>query len=154
MLVHVRDPLMVIEEACKGARETIIIAEGSFEADEPYARFYGAMFPGTNSWWHLSTALYRDVFSPRSKKTSQSTYMCNIQRCTGSSRFGRSSHSENRVQSRQKPTRKVHHASRRHPTMFSPSTIGEMGDIIVDRHHRAEHSHAMEQHEGLPRVRA
>jgi ubiquinone/menaquinone biosynthesis C-methylase UbiE len=80
MLVHVRDPLTVLEQACKVARETVIIAEGSFESDVPLAHFYGAQFRGTSSWWHLSTGLYRDVlsiFGFTLKSATQSTYLCN-----------------------------------------------------------------------------
>jgi 2-polyprenyl-3-methyl-5-hydroxy-6-metoxy-1,4-benzoquinol methylase len=80
MLVHVRDPLAVLEQACKVARETIIIVEGSFESEVPVARFYGAQFPGTNSWWHLSTGLYRDafgIFGFAIKQATKSTYLCN-----------------------------------------------------------------------------
>jgi SAM-dependent methyltransferase len=80
MLVHVRDPLAVIEQACKVAQESIVIAEGSWEAEEPVARFFGAQFPGTNAWWHLSTGLYRDVlslFGFELTKKSRGLYQCN-----------------------------------------------------------------------------
>ncbi len=86
MLVHVRDPLKVLEEASKVARETIIIVEGSFESDFPLARYYGVQFPGTNSWWHLSTSLYRDALSTFGftlKRSSMSTYQCNHPSCYG-----------------------------------------------------------------------
>jgi hypothetical protein len=80
MLVHVRDPLAVLEQACRVARETVIVAEGSFESADPLAHFFGAQFPGTNSWWHLSTGLYRDAFSIFGfalKRATPSTYLCN-----------------------------------------------------------------------------
>lgn len=86
MLVHVRDPLSVIEQACKVAHETVIIAEGSFEAELPLAAFCGAQSPGTNSWWHLSTTLYRDAFSIFGfalKQVTKSTYLCNHPACAG-----------------------------------------------------------------------
>ena len=80
MLVHVRDPLAVIEQACKVAQESIVIAEGSWEAEEPVARFFGVQFPGTNSWWHLSTGLYRDalsLFGFELTQKSRGLYQCN-----------------------------------------------------------------------------
>ena len=80
MLVSVRDPLAVLAEACKVARQTVIVAEGSFESDAPLARFFGAQFPGTNSWWHLSTGLYRDAFRLSGFTLTQATkayYLCN-----------------------------------------------------------------------------
>jgi hypothetical protein len=80
MLVHVRDPLTVIEQACKVAQETVIIAEGSWESDQPLAMFCGAKTPGTNSWWHLSTGLYRDslsIFGFNLTKTVAARYQCN-----------------------------------------------------------------------------
>jgi hypothetical protein len=86
MLVHVRDPLAVLEQACKVARETVIIAEGSFESDAPLACFWGAQFPGTNSWWHLSTGFYRDalsIFGFTLKSATQSTYLCNHPAASG-----------------------------------------------------------------------
>jgi hypothetical protein len=80
MLVHVRDPIAVLEQATKVARETIIVTEGMFESKEPIARFYGATYPGLNAWWHLSTTLYRQVFSLYGFEVtsiSSSTYQCN-----------------------------------------------------------------------------
>ncbi len=86
MLVHVRDPLAVLENACKVARETVIIVEGAFESDVPFARFLGAESPGTNSWWHFSTGLYRDVFALFGftlKQVTKSNYLCNHAATTG-----------------------------------------------------------------------
>jgi len=80
MLVHVRDPLLVLQEACKVAKEKLIIVEGSFEHPEPIAKFYGAQFPGTNSWWHLSSTLYRDalsLFGFTVTSAGYGTYQCN-----------------------------------------------------------------------------
>jgi SAM-dependent methyltransferase len=80
MLVHVRDPIAVIEQACQVARETVVIVEGSWEAEEPIASFLGAKSPGTNSWWHLSTGLYRDalsIFGFELTKRERGAYQCN-----------------------------------------------------------------------------
>lgn len=80
MLVHVRDPLAVLEHATRVAREKIIIVEGSFPSETPIARFFGAQYPGTNSWWHLSDRLYRDVldlFGFRIISAAIGTYQCN-----------------------------------------------------------------------------
>ena len=80
MLVHVRDPIAVIEQACKVAQETVVLVEGSWEAEEPVAVFLGAQSAGTNSWWHLSTGLYRDVlslFGFELTKKSRGLYQCN-----------------------------------------------------------------------------
>jgi SAM-dependent methyltransferase len=80
MLVHVRDPLAIIEQACKVAKETIIIAEGSWEADQPLANFIGAQYPGVNAWWHLSSGCYRaslSTFGFDLAKVTKSTYRCN-----------------------------------------------------------------------------
>ena len=88
MLVHVRDPLSVIEQACKVAKETIIIAEGSWEAQEPLANLVGARYPGTNSWWHLSSGFYRaslNIFDFDLAKSTKSTYRCNHPAAVGMS---------------------------------------------------------------------
>ena len=80
MLVHVRDPIAVIEQACRTAKETVIIAEGSFDTDDPIARFMGALFPGYNAWWHLSTGLYRaafKLFGFEVRRVSVGHYQCN-----------------------------------------------------------------------------
>jgi SAM-dependent methyltransferase len=88
MLVHVRDPLTVIEQGCKVAKETIIIAEGSWEAQQPLANFVGAQYPGTNSWWHLSSGFYRaslNTFGFDLAKITKSTYRCNHPAAAGMS---------------------------------------------------------------------
>jgi hypothetical protein len=56
ILVHVRDPIAVIEQASKIAGEKIIIVEGSWQEDAPIAKYVQAWYPGTNSWWHQCCA--------------------------------------------------------------------------------------------------
>jgi len=80
LLVHVRDPLAVIQNACQTAKETVIMVEGSFETDDPIARFVGIDYPGTNTWWHLSTGLYRGAlktFGFEIESVSRERYRCN-----------------------------------------------------------------------------
>ena len=80
MLVHVRDPLSVLQQACSVARETVIVAEGSFESDMPIAVFLGGQSRGSNSWWHLSNALYREAFKMfgfKLEQVSRADYICN-----------------------------------------------------------------------------
>jgi len=86
--VHVRDPLAVIEQACKVAKETIIIAEGSWESEQPLGKFVGAQFPGMNAWWHLSGGFYRaslSIFGFDLTKATKSAYRCNHPSASGMS---------------------------------------------------------------------
>ena len=57
ILVHLRDPLLALQQAAKVTKDTLIITEGSFEADQPLQVFLGVQ--SYYSWWHLSTGLYR-----------------------------------------------------------------------------------------------
>jgi len=80
MLVHVRDPLAVIEHASKLAKKKIIIVEGSWEDENPIAKYMQAYFPGTNAWWHLSTGLYKATLKTFGFKITSATkgfYQCN-----------------------------------------------------------------------------
>jgi SAM-dependent methyltransferase len=61
-LVHVRDPLQVLQQAAMVAKETLIVTEGSFESDRPTAVFLGT--PDIQyAWWHFSNRLYRHWLS-------------------------------------------------------------------------------------------
>jgi 2-polyprenyl-3-methyl-5-hydroxy-6-metoxy-1,4-benzoquinol methylase len=80
MLVHVRDPIAVIEHAAKVAKEKIIIAEGSWREEAPIAKYVQAYYPGTNSWWHLSTGLYAaalKTFGFKIVAATKAMYQCN-----------------------------------------------------------------------------
>ena len=78
ILVHLRDPMTVIEQAATLAKETIIIAEGMFDSDEPIGRFLAGYV--RYSYWHLSRGAYRVWleslgFDIKTKNTSH--YHCN-----------------------------------------------------------------------------
>jgi hypothetical protein len=57
ILVHLRDPLVALQQAAKVTKDTLIITEGSFESEAPLQVFLGDK--SYYSWWHLSTGLYR-----------------------------------------------------------------------------------------------
>jgi hypothetical protein len=78
ILVHLRDPLEVLRQASLLARETIIIAEGSFESAQPTAVFVGSP-ANAFAWWHFSNVLYRhwlDLVGFRAMKEMKSLYKC------------------------------------------------------------------------------
>lgn len=86
ILIHLKDPVEAIRQACLTAKETVIIAEGSWQSDAPFARFNGGQFRATNSWWHLSTALYRELFDLFGFEVSiqkPGLYRCNHPDCAG-----------------------------------------------------------------------
>lgn len=77
ILVHLNNPLEVIRQASLLAKERLIIAEGSFDANQPLAVFLGTP---PLSWWHFSNALYRqtlDMLGFRVIQESKSAYICN-----------------------------------------------------------------------------
>lgn len=57
ILVHLRDPLLALQQAAEVSRDILIITEGSFESESPVSVFLGEK--SSYSWWHLSTGLYR-----------------------------------------------------------------------------------------------
>jgi SAM-dependent methyltransferase len=58
ILVHLRDPLEALRQASLVTKETMIIAEGSFDSHgRPLAVFLGENTK--NAWWHLSPEVYR-----------------------------------------------------------------------------------------------
>lgn len=79
ILAHLRDPLEAIRHASLVARDTLIISEGSFEADAPLSVFLG----GADNlwlWWHLSVPLYRHWLSILGFDVTQAAkhqYRCN-----------------------------------------------------------------------------
>jgi SAM-dependent methyltransferase len=80
ILTHLRDPLEAVKQASLVAKETVIVCEGSFESPAPFARFTGGEFRDTNSWWHLSDALYREFFDLLGFEVVSATkgmYRCN-----------------------------------------------------------------------------
>jgi hypothetical protein len=58
ILVHLKDPYNALREAAACCSDTLIIAEGSFDANLPYAYFVGGA--AATSYWHISNAMYRD----------------------------------------------------------------------------------------------
>jgi hypothetical protein len=80
LLVHVRDPIAVIEQASKVAKEKIIIVEGSWLEQAPIARYVQVDFPGMSAWWHLSSGLYEAVLNTFGFTVTSATkamYRCN-----------------------------------------------------------------------------
>ena len=57
ILVHLRDPLLALQQAAEASKDVLVITEGSFESESPVSIFLGDKSP--YSWWHLSTGLYR-----------------------------------------------------------------------------------------------
>jgi hypothetical protein len=58
ILVHLKDPHNALREAAACCSDTLIIAEGSFDAELPYAYFAGGA--AATSYWQISNAMYRD----------------------------------------------------------------------------------------------
>lgn len=80
ILVHMKDPISVLEQAARVARKMLIIAEGSFHNETPAALFYGATYPGTNTWWHLSDKIYEQclgMWGFKIKSVTTGQYRCN-----------------------------------------------------------------------------
>ena len=80
ILVHMREPIALLEQAAKVAKETLIIAEGSFHSKHPTARYWGTIYPGLNSYWHLSDRLYAECLNQYGfdiKRVRQDRYRCN-----------------------------------------------------------------------------
>lgn len=78
ILVHLRDPITVIEQAATLAKETIIIAEGMVNSEEPTGIFLGGTARYT--YWHLSRGTYRvwlDRLGFDIKTSNTSHYHCN-----------------------------------------------------------------------------
>lgn len=79
ILVHLRDPLEALRQAALVARDTLIISEGSFEADAPLSVFVGSA-ESYKSWWHLSVPLYRrwlSVLGFDVARAEKHQYRCN-----------------------------------------------------------------------------
>ena len=57
ILVHLRDPLLALQQAAEASKDILIVTEGSFESESPVSVFLGDK--SSYSWWHLSTGLYR-----------------------------------------------------------------------------------------------
>jgi hypothetical protein len=78
ILVHLANPAEVVLQACKLAKETLIIAEGIFEHEEPMARYVGAL--DVRAYWHFSTGLYRKLLDMSGFDITQlkrGMYRCN-----------------------------------------------------------------------------
>jgi predicted nucleic acid-binding Zn ribbon protein len=95
ILVHLRDPLEALRQASLVARETLVITEGSFEADQPLAVFLGPgdFTPGgtipCRSTAHGSTCSGSTSSAPRSMHIDAWTPACAVTwRCGRSWRTG------------------------------------------------------------------
>ena len=81
VLVHVRDPLEIIRQACLLAGEHLVITEGSFQSDGSIAAFLGTGdATGIHSWWHLSTGLHErwlSMFGFKIIRKTKNQYRCN-----------------------------------------------------------------------------
>jgi SAM-dependent methyltransferase len=62
ILVHLRDPFGALEQIARCTAHTIVIAEGMFDHPDPIAAYLGGTTPF--SWFHFSTAVYRE-FLPK-----------------------------------------------------------------------------------------
>lgn len=64
ILVHLRDPITAISEACRLSRDTVVIAESVYESTNPAGILHASP---TNRmpyiWWLLSVPAYRNLFA-------------------------------------------------------------------------------------------
>lgn len=79
ILVHLRDPLLALEQAARTTRDTLVIVEGVLEtgSDAPLALYLG----GAMRWWSLSIALYHqwlNAFGFKIDSTLTAYYPCDV----------------------------------------------------------------------------
>jgi SAM-dependent methyltransferase len=67
VLVHLRDAVTALASVTARCAETLVLVEGTLDADEPLARFLGrASAPERPAaWWHYSLGFYREVLDMR-----------------------------------------------------------------------------------------
>jgi SAM-dependent methyltransferase len=67
VLVHLRDAVSALASVTARCAETLVLVEGTLDADEPLARFLGrASAPERPvTWWHYSLGFYREVLDMR-----------------------------------------------------------------------------------------
>jgi hypothetical protein len=79
ILVHLRDPFAALEQAALCSTDYLIIAEGSFEADIPFAQFIGAQV--SDAWWTISLEAYRqwlEILGFGVVSARHAYYRCNV----------------------------------------------------------------------------
>lgn len=78
ILVHLKDPWNALREAASCCAETLVIVEGSFHCDQPYAVSLAGSV--ATSYWHISNALYRqwlDKLGFKLIRQKPALYRCN-----------------------------------------------------------------------------
>jgi hypothetical protein len=64
ILVHLSDPVRALSSVIDRVRGQIVVTEGMVDSDEPIMSLCGRAATGIAwSWWHLSTGLYREIFT-------------------------------------------------------------------------------------------
>ncbi len=64
ILVHLSDPIRALSSVIDRVRGHIAVTEGMIDSDEPIMSLCGRAETGVAwSWWHLSTGLYREIFT-------------------------------------------------------------------------------------------
>lgn len=81
VLVHLRDPITALSEACRVARETVIITESTYESGDAAGVLHA--HPDTNGppyvWWQLSVPAYRNfltMFGFKVESVRTTAYPC------------------------------------------------------------------------------
>ncbi len=83
ILVHVSDVVRALSSIAPRSGETLIVAEGVIDTDQPLSRFLGrADRPDRNrAFWHHSTGLYRELmamFGFELKSNETHAYSCHV----------------------------------------------------------------------------
>lgn len=81
ILVHLRDPITAISEAARVAKDTLIIAEGTYNSPDPAGILHAHPANGGPPyiWWLLSVPAYRnllEMFGFRVEKVQTKAYTC------------------------------------------------------------------------------
>ncbi len=80
ILVHLRDPITAISEACRLSRDTVVITESTYESNDAAGILHAS---GSNRvpyiWWLLSVPAYRnmlDLFGFDVQRVHTAKYLC------------------------------------------------------------------------------
>ncbi|MGO9004294.1 MAG: class I SAM-dependent methyltransferase [Beijerinckiaceae bacterium] len=64
LLVHLRDPAGALMNIASVCDDLLVITEGMFESDKPFAVFLsGPDSSNYDAWWHYSTKMYEDLLA-------------------------------------------------------------------------------------------
>jgi len=75
ILVHLSDPVRALSSVLDRVRGEIVVTEGMLDNDEPLMALCGrAANNVADGWWHLSTGLYREIFTMAGFKIKNITH--------------------------------------------------------------------------------